>query len=269
MRAPRGVTAFIVTMLLLQSVLTACTSHVRQPVGEISRVRGNVFLGRDGLPRPRLLTLHEPIYPDDVLVSEGASEAILLVENLRLTLGADTHLSIGTSSWFRLAVALEHGTIRAIVESADALFRRSVEVHLDGDMVVRTRSNTLLWSQEQPDGLGPQAAGLIVSFGVVNLGRVRSVELDVDGRSLPIMPQHFSVGVPGHSPTPAVPLSVASSAFRATIYQGLAKPDKSGIKRPTKGVHRHAKQHCKRDEAKMGIIKTPRRHGYEDSAKCL
>jgi hypothetical protein len=238
-------------------------------VGEISHVRGNVFLGRDGLPRPRRLALHEPIYPDDVLVSAGASEAILLVDNLRLTLGADSRLTVGTSSWFRFAVTLEHGTVRARAESADGLFQPPVEVQLDGGTVVRARGDTLLWSQEQAAGLGQHATGTIASFGVVNIGRVGTVQLDVKGRSLPIMPQEFSVGVPGHFPIPAVPLSVATSGFMAAIHHTPPEPGRVELKRPSKGTPRYARGTCHRQEGKTGVVKTPRRNGYEDVTKCL
>jgi hypothetical protein len=269
MRTPHGVILVTGILLLLQFLFTGCTSHVRHPVGEISHVRGNVFLGRDGLFRPRRLALHEPIYPDDVLVSAGASEAILLVENLRLTLGADSRLTIGTSSWLRFAVALEHGTIRARAESADGLFQPPVEVHLDAGTVVRARGDTLLWSQEQAAGLGPHAADTIASFGVVNVGRVGIVQLDVRGQNLPIMPQQFSVGVPGHFPIPAVPLSVATSGFMAAIHHTPPESGRAELKRSSRGTPRYATGTCHRQEGKTGVVKTPRRNGYEDVTKCL
>jgi hypothetical protein len=270
MPSARDMVCWVGTALLLQCLLTACTGHVRQPIGEVSHMRGNIFVGRDGLSRPRLLTLHEPIYPDDVLVSEGASVVTLLVENLSLTLGPNTRLIIGTRNWVRFAVALERGTVRTLAQPMDTVVQPHIEVRLDATTVVRAYSDILLWSDEQPTGLGSHAAGSIASFGVVNLGRSGPVELDTEGQSLPIMPQQFSVAVPGHSPIPAVPLSVASAGFMAAIQPSNLEPSKpESIKKLSKPVRRYAKQDCKRHDSKTGVIKTPRRNGYEDLAKCL
>jgi hypothetical protein len=269
MPTARNMAGWIGIVILLQFV-TSCTSHVRHPVGEVSQVRGNIFLGRDGLSRPRQLTLHEPIYADDVLESEAASEATLLVENLKVTLGPNTRLIIGTRNWFRFAIALERGTVRTIAQATEALIPQHVEVRLDASTIVRAHSDVLLWSHEERTGRGPDAPGSIASFGVVNLGRFVPVVLDAEGQSLPILPQQFTVAVPGHSPIPAVPLSVASAGFKATIQPGHVDLNKSDtVKSLPKPVRRFAKQDCKRHEGKTGVIKTPRRHRYEDLAKCL
>jgi hypothetical protein len=269
MRTARSIVIFSGILLVVQSVFTACVSQIRDPVGKISQVRGKIFLGREGLSRPRLLSLHESIYPDDVLVTEGASEASLLLDNLRLTLGPDSRLSIGRSTWYLLTVALEHGTVRAIAESADALFQPPLEVRLDGGTVVKARSDALLWSQEQRAGQRPHAAGSIASFGVANLGHVGSIQLHVEGHTLPIMPQQFSIGVPGHFPMPAVPLTAATSEFMAMIHHRSPESGKSHLNKPSRVARRPAGGRCHRQEGKTGVVKTPRRDGYEDLAKCL
>lgn len=191
-----------------------------QSMGDITVVRGNVFLARAELMHPEAVRQSHPIYAYDVLESQAQSGAHIDLPHARLILGPNSRLAFHEpSGGRRTIIALERGTLR-LQAWADSEEIWTIEILAAGSNTAIYHGEITVWVQEEFDGheTGQPIVATIRSIGVINHGTQGEATFEAMGRRVVVRPGYLSVTAPDHPPTPAMAMEVAK-AFVTDIMQ--------------------------------------------------
>ena len=197
--------------------------EVRPPsMGEISFVKGNVFLARAELMHPEPVMQSYPIFADDVIETQAQSGARISLPHGRLMLGPNTRLTFQQPAADRhTIVGLERGTLRMNVVTTEADDEWTVEILAAGSSTVTHNGEITVWVQEDFDGqevAEPGGGAAIRSVGVINHGSHGEATFHAMGGSVVIHPGYLSATAPNHPPVPAVAME-AAKPFVTDIVQ--------------------------------------------------
>lgn len=191
----------------------ACVMELRpQSVGEMTLVRGNVFLARAELMHPERVVQSYPIFPDDVIETQAQSRARIALPHGLLMLGPNTRLTFHQPTAERQTiVGLERGTLGMKVVATDAEDVWTVEILAAGSRAATHHGEVTVWVQEDFDGQEAAEPGgtAIRSIGVINHGSHGEATFQAMGSSVLIRPGYLSATAPYHPPVPAVAMEVA------------------------------------------------------------
>jgi hypothetical protein len=183
-----------------------------QSMGEISLVKGNVFLARTELMHPEPVMQAYPIFADDVIETQAQSGARISLPHGQLILGPNTRLTFQHPAADRhTIVGLERGTLRMTVVGTDAEDPWTVEILAAGSSTVTHNGEVTVWVQEDFDGQAAAEPGgtAIRSVGVINHGSHGEATFHAMGGSVVIRPGYLSATAPNHPPVQAVVMEVA------------------------------------------------------------
>ena len=199
----------------LLSALNGCLIMESRPrsIGDITVVRGNIFLARAELRHPEAVRQSYPLYAYDVIESQAGSSTHISLPHARLVLGPNSRLTFHESTGDRRTIlGLERGTLRlqAWADSEDAW---TVEVLAAGSSTATYHGEITVWVQEEFDGheMGQPVVTAIRSIGVINHGTQGEATFEAMGRRVVVRPGYLSVTAPNHPPTPAVAMEVAKA----------------------------------------------------------
>ena len=194
-------------------ILPACLMEPRpQSMGEITFVRGNVFLARAEWMRPEPVMQSYPILVDDVIETQAQSRARIALPHGVLMLGPNTRLTFQQPPAERhTIIGLERGTLRMKVTPTDAEDVWNLEILAAGSSTVTHDGEVTVWVQEDFDGQeAPEPAGSAIrSVGVINHGTHGEATFQAMGGRVVIRPGYLSVTAPDHPPVPAVAMEAA------------------------------------------------------------
>jgi hypothetical protein len=182
-------------------------------MGDITVVRGNIFLARAELMHPEAVRQSHPIYAHDVLESQAQSGAHIALPHARLILGPNSRLTFHEPTGDRRTIiALERGTLR-VQTWADSEERWTVEILAAGSNTATSHGEITVWVQEEFDGeaTGQPLVATIRSIGVINHGTQGEATFEAMGRRVVVRPGYLSVTAPDHPPTPAVAMELAKT----------------------------------------------------------
>ena len=204
------------------STLNGCLIMESRPqsIGEITVVKGNIFLARAELMHPEAVRQSYPLYAYDVIESQAGSSTHISLPHARLVLGPNSRLTFHEPAGDRRTIiGLERGTLRlqAWANSEDVW---TVEVLAAGSSTATYHGEITVWVQEEFDGQerGQPLVTAIRSIGVINHGTQGEATFEAMGRRVVVRPGYLSVTAPNHPPTPAVAMEVAK-AFITDIMQ--------------------------------------------------
>jgi hypothetical protein len=193
--------------------LPACLMELRpQSVGEITLVRGNVFLARAELMRPEPVMQSYPIFADDVIETQAQSGARISLPHGRLMLGPNTRLTFRQAAADgHTTVGLERGTLRMKMVASDAEDAWTVEILAAGSSTATHNGEVTVWVQEDFGGHEAAEPGgaAIRSVGAINHGSHGEATFHAMGSSVVLRPGYLSATAPNHPPVPAVSMEVA------------------------------------------------------------
>jgi hypothetical protein len=192
-----------------------------QSVGEITLVKGNVFLARAELTHPEPVIQSYPIFADDVIETQAQSGARISLPSGRLMLGPNTRLTVQQPADDRhTIIGLERGTLRMNVMASDDEDIWTVEILAAGSSTTTHHGDVTLWVQEDFDGheAAEPGSAVIRSVGVINHGSRGEATFGAMGRSVVIPPGNLSATAPDHTPVPAIAIEVAKP-FVSEIVQ--------------------------------------------------
>lgn len=256
------------------------------PIGEITLVRGNLFLARAEILRPEAVVHAHPVFAYDVLESQAQSGAHILLEHARLMLGPNSRLTFHASeSNHRTSITLDRGTLRMNVAS-DPEDPWTMEILAAGSRTATSHGQITVWVQEEVDAsqAGEPGTAAIRSVGVINHGTEGEVTFQAMGRSVPVRPGYFSATAPDHFPIQAVAIEVAnpfvtdvvqttnldlqSTAHSpsATKPSSLSEPPRPPVARMTETVAQRA---CKTQKEKAQRIKPSADQAKTRMTHCL
>lgn len=206
----------------IASTLIGCIIMESRPqaMGDITVIRGNVFLARAELMHPEAVRQSHPVYAYDVLESQAQSGAHISLPQAHLILGPNSRLTFHESTVDRrTTIALERGTLR-LKAWADSEEIWTVEILAAGSNTVTSHGEITVWVQEEFEAqeTGKPIVATIRSIGVINHGTQGEATFEAMGRSVVVRPGYLSVTAPDHPPTPAVAMEVAKT-FVTDIVQ--------------------------------------------------
>ncbi|MBA2253420.1 MAG: hypothetical protein H0W13_12085 [Nitrospirales bacterium] len=237
-----------------------------QSMGEITLVRGNVFLARAELMHPEPVVQSYPIFADDVIETQARSGARISLPHGRLMLGPNTRLTFQQPSADRhTIVGLERGTLRMKVVDTDDEDVWTIEILAAGSSTAIHNGEVTVWVQEDFNGqeaAEPRGAA-IRSVGVINHGSHGEATFHAMGGSVVIRPGYLSATAPNHPPVPAVAMEVAKP-FVTDIVQttnlelnpsntaAMNTPSPPPVKRMTETIAQRA---CKKQKEQTLRVK--------------
>ncbi|HTK87837.1 MAG TPA: hypothetical protein VL329_08900 [Nitrospiraceae bacterium] len=206
----------------MASTLMGCIIMESRPqsMGDITVVRGNVFLARTELTHPEAVMQSHPLYAYDVLESQAQSGADISLPHARLILGPNSRLTFHEPTGDRRTIiALERGTLR-LQAWADSEEIWTVEILAFGSSTVTYHGEITVWVQEDLDGqeTAQPVVATIRSIGVINHGTQGEATFEAMGRRVVVRPGYLSVTAPDHPPIPAVAMELAKT-FVTDIVQ--------------------------------------------------
>jgi hypothetical protein len=280
--------AFIAGFLSL--TVTACMIDTRmQSMGEITLVRGNVFLARAEMLRPEAVVQAHPVFAYDVLETQAQSGAHILLEHARLMLGPNSRLTLHAPDGdHRTSIILDRGTLRMNV-AADPENLWTMEVIAAGSRTFTTHGQITVWVQEEVDApqAGEPGTPAIRSVGVINHGTEGETTFEAMGRSVIVRRGYFSAMAPDHFPIQAVTIDVANpfvtdvvqttnldlhssaqttTAPTATTATNPSSPTRPAVPRVTETVAQRA---CKKQKETVQRIKPSADSGKSRLTHCL
>ena len=187
---------------LIALTLPACLMELRpQSMGEITLVKGNVFLARTELMHPEPVIQAYPIFADDVIETQAQSGARISLPYGRLMLGPNTRLTIQQPAGHRHTIVwLERGTLRMKVPASDAEDVWTVEILAAGSSTAIHHGEVTVWVQEDVEGQVATEPGEVAirSVGVINHGSHGEATFHAMGGSVVIRPGYLSATAPSH-----------------------------------------------------------------------
>lgn len=259
--------------------LPACLLDLRpQSMGDITLVRGNVFLARAEMMHPEPVRQSYPIFAGDVIETQAQSGARIALPHARLMLGPNTRLAFQPPADNQHAiVTLERGTVRMKV-AGDAEDVWTVEILAGGSSTTTHDAEVTVWAQEDFDGLQAAEPGgaAIRSVGVVNHGSYGEATFQAMGGTVIVRPGYLSATAPNHPPVPAIAME-AAKPFVTDIVQttnpelhlnttAVATPATPPVKRVTETVAQRA---CKKQKDQTLRVKPSVDHTKTRLTHCL
>lgn len=254
-------------MAVTALTLPACLMELRpHSMGEITLVRGNVFLARAELMHPEPVMQSYPIFAEDVIETQGQSRAHIALPHGLLILGPDTRITFQQPADDRhTVVALERGTVRMKVAVTDAEDVWTVEVLAAGSRTATHHGEVTVWAQEEFDGQEAAEPGeaTIRLVGVINHGSHGEATFQAMGGSVVIRPGYLSAMSPNHPPVPAVGMEVVKPLVTDIVQttnpepipnntMAMNPPSPPSVKRMTETIAQRA---CKKQKEQTLRVK--------------
>ncbi|MER3425156.1 MAG: hypothetical protein C4293_19950 [Nitrospiraceae bacterium] len=174
--------------------------------GLVTAVEGNVFKARAGSARPELVTLQDDIVVEDVLETQPRSRCkILFQDDTLITIGENSRVVLKHYQYHQsqekrsMVVALERGTVRALVGRVFPGSDSSFQIRAPSSVVTGQGAYVAVWIEEDVRGdigrhLSEAAPGAEIVFptskavGVANIGRSGSLAFTSGGQTTRIEP---------------------------------------------------------------------------------
>ena len=260
--------------------LPACLIDLRpQSVGDITLVRGNVFLARAEMMHPEPVMQSYPIFAGDVIETQAQSSARIALPHAWLMLGPDTRLAFQQrTDEQRAIVSLERGTVR-LKAASDTEDLWTVEILAGGSRTETHNAEITVWAQEDFEGREAAEPGAVAirSVGVINHGSYGEATFQAMEGSVVVRPGYLSATTPDHPPVPAIAMEVAKP-FVTDIVQStnpeqnpnrtpaMAAPAPPPVKRVTETIAQRA---CKKQKDQTLRMKPSIDHTKTRLTHCL
>lgn len=220
--------------------LAASPASALEPVGIVTLLEGNAYVGRTDEPKPVPLTPQAPIYSNDVIETQAKSRLrILFQDDHLLTVAENTR--IGVNSGRDAHLQLDRGAVRSSVAGTSHPRGSPLEIVTPTAVVVAHDAYFTVWVEEDAPALAirpqeesestgdrpvpmPPAVMPPGRTGVANIGTLGQVALTANGETRLVEPGQFVLASPRTPPLPAVqigatPPFVIAERIRATTVK--------------------------------------------------